>query len=255
MARKKRKEADPPPSGTWLATYGDMITLMMCFFVILFNPDEAPSQATLNALSAAMQQGGIGSMAGGLTLSAGRNADLGNTIMSLPSMERGRVMGTALRRATSVFSPEIRSNKIKITQDERGLVITLAADAFFNPASARINIEATRDTLLRLGTYLSSPELADRRERDGSERKFKFRIEGHTDDIDVDPTGPWEDNWQLSVERSRSILRYLAALGIDERRFQIAGFADTMPVSSNDTPEGRRNNRRVDVIIVNDGHL
>ena len=248
MARK-RKEAEPPPSGTWLATYGDMITLMLCFFVILFNPDEAP-QATLEAISASVQRGGIGAMTGGFTLSAGRNADLGNTIMSLPSMERGRVMGTALRRATSVFSPEINSNKMKITHDERGLVITLAADALFETASARINIEATRDMLLRLGTYLSSNELADT-----NDRKFRFRIEGHTDSVDVDPYGPWEDNWQLSVERSRSILRYLAALGINERRFQIAGFADTMPVSSNDTPEGRRNNRRVDIIILNDGHL
>jgi len=241
---RKRREAEPPPAGTWLATYGDMITLMLCFFVILFNPDEAP-QAMLEAISASVQSGGIGSMPGGLTLSAGRNADLGNTIMSLPSMERGRVMGTALRRATSIFSPEIRSNKVKVTQDERGLVITLAGDAFFNPASARINIESTRDILLRLGTYLSSAELSGR----------KFRIEGHTDAFDVDPLGPWEDNWQLSQERSRAILRYLAALGVDERRFQLAGFADTVPVAPNDTPEGRAFNRRVEVIIIDEGHL
>jgi chemotaxis protein MotB len=221
-----------------------MITLCLCFFVILFNPDDV-TQASLDSISASMQSGGIGSLAGGLTLSAGRNADLGNTVMSLPSMERGRVMGTAVRRAISVFSPEIRYNKVNITHDERGIVITLAADAFFLPASARINIESSRDMLLRLGTYLSSNELRGR----------KFRIEGHTDAVDVDPYGPWEDNWQLSSERSRAVLRYLAAIGIDERRFQIAGFADTMPVSTNDTEEGRANNRRVDIIIVDEGHL
>jgi len=242
MARKKK--ADEPTPSTWLNTYSDMITLCLCFFVILFNPDDV-TQAQLDAISASVQTGGIGSMPGGLTLSAGISAELGNTIMSLPSMERGRLMGTAIRRAISVFSPEIRSNKVKVTHDERGLVITLAGDAFFNPASARINIDATRDILLRLGTYLSSEELRGR----------KFRIEGHTDAVDVDPNGPWEDNWQLSVERSRAILRYLAALGVDERRFQIAGFADTMPVSSNDTEEGRANNRRVDVIILDEGHL
>jgi len=248
MARKK-KEQEPPPTGTWQTTYGDMITLCLCFFAIMFNPDDT-TMAQLDAISTSLRTGGIGAMAGGLTLSAGRNADLGNTIMSLPSMERGNFMGTELRRAVSVFSPEIRSNKVRVTHDERGLVITLAADAFFDPASARINIETTRDVLLRLGTYLSSNELMD---RDG--KKFKFRIEGHTDNVDVDPAGPWEDNWQLSVERSRAILRYLAALGVDERRFQIAGFADTMPLSSNNTPEGLAMNRRVDIIIVNDGHL
>jgi chemotaxis protein MotB len=242
MARKRREQQEL--QGTWLATYGDMITLCMCFFVILFNPDEAP-QAMLNAMSTSMQTGGLGAMTGGLTLSEGRNAELGNTIMSLPSMERGRVMGTAMRKAVSVFSPEVRSQKIKVTHDERGIVVTLAGDAFFYTASARINIEATRDILLRLGTFLTSDELRGR----------KFRIEGHTDATDVDPAGPWEDNWQLSVERSRAVLRYIAALGVDERRFQIAGFADTMPVSTNDTPEGRANNRRVDIVILDDAHL
>jgi chemotaxis protein MotB len=242
MARKKKQDEATP--STWLNTYADMITLCLCFFVVLFNPDEV-TQAQLDSVSTSVRTGGIGAMPGGLTLSAGRNADLGNTIMSLPSMERGRLMGPQLRKAISVFSPEIRSNKVKITHDERGLVITLAGDAFFNPASARINIEATRDILLRLGTYMSSGDLRDR----------KFRIEGHTDAVDVDPGGPWEDNWQLSAERSRAVLRYLVAIGLEEKRFQIAGFADTMPVSSNDTEEGRKNNRRVDVIILDAGHL
>jgi len=242
MARKKKQETGSP--GDWLTTYADMITLMLCFFVILFNPDEI-TQAQLDAISESMRQGGIGAMPGGVTVFAGRAADLGNTIMSLPSMEPGRVMGTAARKAMSVFSPEIRSNKVKVTQEDRGLVITLAGDAFFYPASARINIEATRDILLRLGTYLDDPQLRGR----------KFRIEGHTDAIDVDPNGPWEDNWQLSVERSRAVLRYLSALGINENNFQIAGFSSTVPLSSNDTEEGRANNRRVDIIILDPGHL
>ncbi|MCL2805286.1 MAG: flagellar motor protein MotB [Treponema sp.] len=245
MARKKRKQdIEGGGANDWLTTYADMITLMLCFFVILFNPDDV-TQGQLEAISESMRTGGIGSMAGGLTITSGRAADLGNTIMSLPSMERGRVLGTALRRAVSIFSPEIRTNKIKITHDERGLVITLAGDAFFNPASARINIEATRETLLRLGTYLDSPEL----------RARKFRIEGHTDGTDVDPAGPWEDNWQLSMERSRAVLRYLSALGINENRFQISGFAATVPVASDETEEGRAQNRRVNIIIVDEGHL
>jgi len=243
MARKKRQGSDSGGSD-WLTTYSDMVTLMLCFFIILFNPDDI-TQGQLDAISTSMRQGGIGAMPGGFTVSAGRAAELGNTIMSLPSMERGRALGTALRKAISIFSPEIRSNKIKVTHDERGLVITLAGDAFFRSASAAINIEATRDILLRLGTYLSDEQLRGR----------KFRIEGHTDSVGVDPDGPWEDNWQLSSERSRAVLRYLSALGIDENRFHVTGFAATQPVSTNDTEEGRANNRRVDVIILDAGHL
>jgi chemotaxis protein MotB len=244
VARKKRESAGGPGGSEWLTTYSDMVTLMLCFFVIMFNPDEGTS-AQMQQIAASMNTRGLGSLAGGMTLSPGRDVDLGNTVMSLPSMERGRSLGTALRKAVSVFNPEIKSNKVKVTHDERGLVISLASDAFFNPASARINIEQTRDILLRLAALLASEDLAGR----------KLRIEGHTDNETTDPAGPWEDNWDLSTARSISVLRYLADIGIDEKRFQVAGFADTMPLASNDTAEGRAYNRRVDIIVLDDGHL
>jgi chemotaxis protein MotB len=243
MAKKKKPDAGGA-SGEWIVTYSDMVTLMLCFFVALFNPDEA-DPAQMAAMISSLNNIGMGASSGGNTLSLGRSADLGNTIMSLPSMDRGRSLGTALRKAVSLFNPEIRSNRVRITHDERGLVISLASDAFFNPASARINIEETRDILLRLGTLLASEEL-----RDG-----KFRIEGHTDATPVDPEGPWESNWELSTARSISVLHYLSDIGVEENRFQVAGFADTMPISRNDSPEGRAYNRRVDIIILDEGHL
>ena len=244
MARKKKPE-ESQAGGGWIVTYSDMVTLMLCFFVIMFNPDEV-TQAQIDTIATSMRTGGIGAMAGGLTLAQGRNADLGNTIMSLPSMERGRVMGTAVRKAISVFQPEIYSNKVRVTQDERGIVITLAADAFFLPASARINIDTTRDILLRLGSYLTSEELSRR----------KFRIEGHTDSVAVDPAGPWASNWELSAMRSINVLHYLVDLGggLTENRFQVAGFADTVPFADS-SPEGNAYNRRVDIIILDDAHL
>ncbi|MDR2393427.1 MAG: flagellar motor protein MotB [Treponema sp.] len=242
MARKK-KEAEAA-KGDWIVTYSDMVTLLLCFFVALFDVNDIdPGQ--ISALLSALSNIGMGSSTGGETISAGKSVDLGNTINSLPSMDRGRVLGQALRRAMSLFSPEVKSNKIRITHDERGLVINLASDAFFAPASARINIEETRDILIRLAGLLNSEELQGR----------KFRIEGHTDAVPVDPDGPWESNWELSTARSIAVLHYLTDLGVEEKRFQVAGFADTMPISKNDTPEGRAYNRRVDIIILDDGHL
>jgi len=242
MAKKKR-EAEKP-SELWMTTFTDMVTLILCFFVALFEPDEI-TQSQLDAISASFVNRGFAANIGGNTLSVGNNADLGNTIMSLPSMDRGRSLGTALRRAVSMFNPEIKSNTVKVTQNERGLVISLASDAFFNPASARVNIDKTRDILLRLAALLNSTEVGGR----------KIRIEGHTDSVDVDPAGPWQDNWQLSSERARAVLKYLTGFGVDQNRFQIAGFGDTMPVASNDTPEGRAYNRRVDIVIIDQGQL
>ncbi|MDR3161424.1 MAG: flagellar motor protein MotB, partial [Spirochaetaceae bacterium] len=103
MARKKKADAGGA-SGEWIVTYSDMVTLMLCFFVALFNPDDMdPGQVA--SLVSSMNNIGMGGSIGGNTLSKGKSADLGNTIMSLPSLDRGRTLGTALRRATSLFTP------------------------------------------------------------------------------------------------------------------------------------------------------
>ena len=241
MAKKKREAEEA--KGEWIVTYSDMVTLMLCFFVALFNPDDS-DPVQLQQMISAFNAIGMGASTGGNTIAPGKSADLGNTIMSLPSMDRGRNLGTALRRAMSLFEPEVKSNKVRVTHDERGVIISLASDLFFGPASAAINYEDSRDILLRLGSMLNSQELAGRR----------FRIEGHTDGSDTDPT-IWPSNWELSTARSLAVLHYLADIGVDENRFQVAGFAATMPISRDDTAEGRMNNRRVDIVILDEAHL
>ena len=242
MAKKAKKEAKKA-SGDWIVTYSDMVTLMLCFFVALFNPDDA-DPIVLQQMISAFNAIGMGASTGGNTISPGKSADLGNTIMELPSLDRGRQLGTAARRAHSLFEPEVKSNKIKVIPTERGIIISLASDIFFAPASAEINYEDSRDILLRLGSLLNSQELTNRR----------FRIEGHTDTSPTDPL-IWPSNWELSTARSLAVLHYLADIGVDENRFQVAGFAGTMPISRDDTAEGRMNNRRVDIIILDEGHL
>lgn len=239
MGKKKKREAAAAGSG-WLNTYADMVTLMMCFFVMLYDPSEVDI-TQLATMTASIQGEPTG---GGQSLAAGRLADLGNTINSMPSMEKGKNLGLAVKKAISVFAPEIKTNKITISSDERGLVITLAADAFFKEASAELNLAETRDSLLRIAQFLADKELSDRR----------FRIEGHTDSGATDPAA-WPSNWELSTARATNVLHYLTDFGADEQRFSVAGYADTRPMYSNDTEEGRAYNRRVDIIILDEGHF
>lgn len=238
MGRKKK--APVAATSGWLNTYADMVTLMMCFFVMLYDPSEAAA-AQLEAMTISMPGDPT---AGGKSLSAGHLSDLGNSINSLPSMEKGKSLGLAKKRAVSLFAPDIKSNKITITSDERGLVISLASDSFFGIGSADLKIEETRETLLRVSQLLSSDELKTRR----------FRIEGHTDASDTD-TSKWPSNWELSTARSVNTLHYLTDFGVDEKRFSVAGYADTRPFYTNDTAEGRAYNRRVDIIILDEGHF
>lgn len=240
----KKSQEPEKPSTSWQGTYGDMITLMLCFFVMLYNPSEV-DVTQLATITQSLQMNETETVSGGLSLSTGRLSDLGNNINSLPSVERGKSLGPAKKKAVSLFVPDEKSNKIRITSDERGLVITLLSDNFFEEGSAELNINETRDTLLRLADFFKSPEVKDRR----------FRIEGHTDNTPVSSDSQFPSNWELSATRAVNVLHYLADYGVSENKFSVAGYADTRPKFSNDTPEGRAYNRRVDIIILDEGHF
>ncbi|MBN1686229.1 MAG: flagellar motor protein MotB [Spirochaetales bacterium] len=238
MTRKKK--CPPEGAADWLLTYGDMVTLLLTFFVMLFTVSEV-DEAKLQLIIAAFS--GLGILEGGNTLEPGELAEMGHSIMALPSQERGRALDTARKEAISQFQPEIKSKKVRITVDERGLVISLAADSFFREASAEVDIEASRDLLQRIvGLLRTLPD-------------SKFAIEGHTDAVPTDPDGEYATNWELSAARATNVLHYLADLGAEERKFQVRGMADTMPLASNDTREGRAINRRIDIVIISEGHL
>lgn len=240
---KKAKEPEKP-SVAWQGTYGDMITLMLCFFVMLYNPSEV-DVTQLATITQSLQMNETETVSGGLSLSAGRLSDLGNNINSLPSLEKGKSLGLAKKKAVSLFAPDVKSNKITITSDERGLIITLLSDNFFDQGSAELNIDESRETLLRLSEFFSSPEVADKR----------YRIEGHTDNTPVDSNSVFPSNWELSATRAVNVLHYLAEYGVRENSFSVAGYADTRPKFSNDTAESRAYNRRVDIIILDEGHF
>ena len=236
----KCKKCPPEGAADWMLTYGDMVTLLLTFFVMMYTTAEVDG-SQLKLILAAFS--GLGVLEGGNTLQAGELAELGNNIMTLPSVDKGRALDKARKRAISQFQPEIKTKKVRVTEDERGLIISLAADSFFRPASAEIDIENTRETLQKVSQLLISLE------------GRKFRIEGHTDAAPTDPTGPWPTNWELSSVRAINTLKYLVQYGVPEDQFQVAGFSDTVPLATNDTPEGRAYNRRIDIVILSEGHL
>jgi chemotaxis protein MotB len=238
--RKKKKEEEGSPD--WLLTYGDMTTLLLTFFIFMFTMATIDG-SEMRLILAAFQ--GLGVLRGGNTLQEGKLAELGNLIESLPSMEQGRALDKARKRAKSLFQIEAKTNKVRIKEDERGLIVSLAADAYFREGSAEVDIEETREVLKNVAKLLKDPQLKD----------SKFRIEGHTDSSPTDPNGIYPTNWELSTARATNVLHYLVEFGVNEEQFQVAGFAHTVPLFDNDTPEGRAANRRVDIVILTAGHL
>jgi len=243
MAKKFQKKAEEGQP-LWLLSYSDLVTQLLVFFVMLYavssdKVDISDIRLLLSNFS------GLGSMTGGQTLQAGRLAAMGHTVMALPSTEKGKFLGRAKQAASAVFQSEIRTKAVRIREDERGLVISLAADTFFNPASAEVVLDRARVPLQKLAALLSSPEVAGR----------KFRLEGHTDSVPTDPRGPYPTNWELSALRAVNVLHRLVDYGVDDQLCQVSGLADTVPLAANDTAEGRAYNRRVDLILLFEGHL
>ncbi|MDX9801049.1 MAG: flagellar motor protein MotB [Spirochaetia bacterium] len=243
MARERKKKCPPEGAPEWMVTFSDMTTLLLTFFVMMFTTATVDGSDIRLILSAFQ---GLGALSGGNTLDAeGKLAELGNNVMAMPSRQAGKSLDRARKLAVALLQPELKSKMVRVTEDERGVVISLSADAFFRPASAELNIDAARNTIQNISNLMKADEMKGR----------KFRIEGHTDSTPTDENGEWKSNWELSTARATSIIHYLKDFNVDEKKLQAAGFSDTVPMATNDTEEGRAYNRRVDIIILSDAHL
>ena len=132
---------------------------------------------------------------------------------------------------------EIHDGKIEMHLEPRGLVVSLRQATFFPSGEDAIDPK----------TYPIVEKIAQTiRELPNS-----VRLEGHTDSIPIH-TARFHSNWELSAARSIAMMELLSDhFGVPPQRMAIAGYADTAPLDSNDTPEGRAHNRRVDIVILN----
>ncbi len=239
MAPKKKKK-EPKGAPAWMVSWSDMTTLLLTFFIVMMSFAEIDGKDFYLVLSSF--RGSLGMFKGGYSLSAGRLEELGQNMLNLPSTREGRAMAKSLKRAVSVFKPEIKSKKVRVTEDERGLVITLSGDSFFDPGSAVLK-EDIRPVLKKLSYVIKTmPNFV--------------RIEGHTDNTPVSERSVkkgYESNWELSSHRSVNVLRYLdEEESVQPEKLSAVAFAQHRPLDDNNTPEGRAFNRRVDVVILRD---
>jgi chemotaxis protein MotB len=133
---------------------------------------------------------------------------------------------------------EINDKQIKLQMMEKGLVITVVGDLLFDSGKAKIRPEAY--SLLTKVSEVLKDNMA----------QFNIGIEGHTDNVPIKQSS-WKSNWELSTARALSVLHYLASeQGIQPERLSAIGYGEYRPVVSNDTKDGRKQNRRVEIVIL-----
>ena len=155
-------------------------------------------------------------------------------------VERSQVnqLGTQLASSEAARARAMESlNKIaQVKEEARGMVITLSGQVLFVTGKSEL-LPAARDQLDQVAAAL----------KDQGELK-PMVVEGYTDSVGSDAT-----NQKLSKDRAESVRAYLVSKGVPSEKITSVGKGEANPVASNDTPEGRANNRRVEIVVAGGG--
>ncbi len=245
MAGASRRKPKKKPEGIpeYMATYGDMVTLLLTFFILLISTAKIDGYELKLILA---NFPGLGNLLGGSTFVRSPLSEGGYTVEALPSTVAGTSMSKLLKTAQAVFQTEITVDQAKVTLNERGLVISLASDFYFEKNSANVNVEKSTDALRKVSMLL--------RDYIRENPETQYRIEGHTDENTLPIGSAFKDEWDLSAARSSAVLRFMKQFLLPVKNAGVVGFGNTKPLYESGAT-GNLFNRRVDIVILNEGNL
>ena len=229
MARKKKcPECPPPGSPAWMATFCDMSTLLLTFFVLLM------SMATIEQIKFTLA---MNSLKGALGIMSATGTAVPITRMPLVQIGTARAE-QEIEQTIQEVQELIRSGgigeDIKMHQSSEFLHFTISDNFLFDSGQAIVKPEAD-EILSAIARILNTVS-------------FNIRIEGHTDNIPISSVR-FPSNWELSFARALAISQKFAENGVNPSRFQLIGHGEYQPIADNATPQGRAINRRVEIFV------
>jgi chemotaxis protein MotB len=262
MSRRKRARGHANHE-RWLVSYADFITLLFAFFVVLYASSQV-DQRKVGKLALAIQVAfqELGVFPASTTQipldtsepmpfspvqaidNAKHNAELGRVAPSpnspLATASEEANLTSLQAELQKALQHELVAHAVALHRETEGLVISLREFGFFDSGSATLKPSAM-PALDRIASILAS-------------RPCRLRIEGHTDNVPIH-TLQMASNWELSTARSTELVRLLIQrYGFSPQRLSAAGYAEYHPIANNGTPQGRAQNRRVDLVILSE-HL
>lgn len=234
MAKEKCPEC-PKPCPAWLTTYGDLMSLLLTFFILLLafsSPNQAEEQK-MKFLFGALQ-GGMGVLKGEPILSSPLKMNV-PMIKGQPNKEPLPSLHEAKEEIEKEIKQQQQQQNVEVKQTAEGLLIRFKDRALFGSGSASINSELL-PLLGRIGDVLARMSNV-------------VEIEGHTDSNPIhNPTFP--NNYWLSSARALKVLDlFMYESGISPDRLSAVGYGEFRPLADNGTPEGQAANRRVEIKI------
>lgn len=220
------QEPDDEGQSEWLATFADLSTLLLCFFVLLFSISSVDNKKFLSIMNEV-------------------RLHLGNAVpLAVPAEEKikGDALVNLLPKQKSMASEleeivrdEKMSDSTVVDLGDEGALLRVGGKVMFESASTEINPKAFSALDKIVSMALKYP-------------LFHLDIKGHTDNLPISD-GRFLSNWELSALRATTVLRYLLENGLGPDRLTATGYADTQPLVPNLTAENRARNRRVEFLF------
>ncbi len=266
---KKHEEEEHENHERWLVSYADMVTLLMCLFIVLFamsQVDKAKFAALASGLSTSFgapisvlpsntpSNSVLDGLPGTVDIASAippdetvQQADVNKAAAAAAAERAKRVaaeaadaydeLAAARDKIDAALTKSGHAGAAQYEIDERGLVVHIVADAVLFDAEESVLrpegkavLDAVAPTLVGLPNVL--------------------RIEGHANSLPVTPGGRWPSNWELSAYRATTVLTYLASDRVPEPRMYAAGYGSTRPLLPESDPNALSVNRRVDIVVL-----
>ncbi|TDO16742.1 OmpA/MotB family protein [Halomonas sp.] len=221
-----RQVLSPPDQGdadseSWLMSYLDVLTLLITLFVLLLSL-AGNGQATSGNQLSGQATPPVSPQARSTSLAAANGID---------------PLSPGLKPRHEGLQPRFKGLEIEgvsVVEGDRGITLRIDNNLLFASGQAELTEEGRKVLQGLMETLVAF---------DG-----RISVEGHTDNLPI-ATPRFPSNWELSTGRAIAVLRYLVAAGLPEERLRAIGYADTQPIRSNDTSEGRAANRRVELLL------
>ncbi|HHZ19891.1 MAG TPA: flagellar motor protein MotB [Firmicutes bacterium] len=232
MPRRKREDPPGPSSPLWCLSYGDMVTNVLVFFVLLFafsEIDKSKYEQIANSLRGALT-GKSGVLQGGSVVMQEKGGE------QYPAVIEDEFRGVMEKINEELSREGENIGGVEVYLEERGLVISFKEKFFFDIGKADLRPAAV-EALLRVGKTLK-------------EDNHQIRVEGHTCDLPIN-TPQYPSNWELSTARAINVVRFLIErVKLEPARLSVSGYGPYRPIVPNINETNRARNRRVDIVLL-----
>lgn len=249
MARKRKKKDDHMDE-SWLLPYSDLLTLLLALFIVLFSMSnvDAKKFAEFSSSFSSALSGGTGVMDNPSPVEVENPKTVGtkDTATDAKTKEEAQAAKKAVKEKRDLqemqgqidtyINDQQLNQSLQTTLTDEGLRITILDRALFDSGSAEVKEES-----IGLARELSELLISD--------PARKITVAGYTDNVPIGSAN-FDSNWDLSAMRAINFMKIvLENPKLDPANFSAQGYGEYKPVASNDTDEGRSQNRRVEVLV------